>query len=296
MKQKADIGIIGGTGIQELPDLEVHAELEIETPFGPPSAPYVLGTLEGRRLAFLARHGVGHRLTPSEINYRANIYGFKALGVERLFSASAVGSMQEEVHPLDVVVPDQFFDATRLRPRTFFGDGVVVHVAFADPLCGPLRQVLLQAARDMEISHHDGGTYLCIEGPQFSTRAESLVFRQWGARVIGMTNLPEARLAREAEICYATMALVTDYDCWKVDEEAVTVDAVLDNLRRNAESVRRMLRSALVSDDLNVPRSCDCARALDTAVLTPRQAIPDSNRERLHLLLSRFLDTAQGDS
>ena len=290
MKQRAEIGIIGGTGIQGLPDLQVHEELVLETPFGPPSAPYILGTLEGRRLAFLARHGVGHTLTPTEINYRANIHGFKALGVERLFSASAVGSLQEEVHPLDVVVPDQFIDATRLRPRTFFGEGVVVHVGFADPLCSALRQVLLNAASDLEIPHHDGGTYVCIEGPQFSTRAESEVYRQWGARVIGMTNLPEARLAREAEICYATMALVTDYDCWKVDEEAVTVEAVMDNLRRNAASARRLLRAALLSDALAAPRSCDCARALDTAVLTPPQAIPDTVRQRLDLLLRRYLD------
>ncbi len=292
MKQRAELGIIGGTGIQGLPDLEVLDELEIETPFGRPSAPYVLGTLEGRQLAFLARHGVGHSLTPSEINFRANIYGFKALGVERLFSASAVGSLHEDVHPLDVVVPDQFLDTTRQRPRTFFGDGVVVHVAFAEPLCAPLRQVLLQAAKDLEIPHHDGGTYLCIEGPQFSTRAESMVYRQWGARVIGMTNLPEAKLAREAEICYATMALVTDYDCWKVEEEPVTVEQVLDNLRRNAESVRRLLRSALVSDVLTAPRNCGCARALDTAVLTARQDIPETARKRLDLLLRRYLDTS----
>lgn len=290
MKQRAAIGIIGGTGIQGLPDLQVHEELVLETPFGPPSAPYILGTLEGRRLAFLARHGVGHTLNPTEINYRANIHGFKALGVERLFSASAVGSLQEEVHPLDVVVPDQFIDATRLRPRTFFGEGVVVHVGFADPLCSALRQVLLNAASDLEIPHHDGGTYVCIEGPQFSTRAESEVYRQWGARVIGMTNLPEARLAREAEICYATMALVTDYDCWKVDEEAVTVEAVMDNLRRNAASARRLLRTALLSDALVAPRTCGCARALDTAVLTPPQAIPDTVRQRLDLLLRRYLD------
>jgi 5'-methylthioadenosine phosphorylase len=289
MKQRAEIGIIGGTGIQALPDLEMMDELEMETPFGRPSAAYVLGTLQGRRLAFLARHGAGHALTPSEINFRANIYGFKALGVERLFSASAVGSLQEEVRPLDLVVPDQFFDATRQRPRTFFGDGVVVHVAFSDPLCAQLRQVLLQAARDVEVPHHDGGTYLCIEGPQFSTRAESLVYRQWGARVIGMTNLPEAKLAREAEICYATMALVTDYDCWKVDEEPVTVKAVLENLRRNAESVQRLLRSALGSEVLGTPRDCGCSRALDTAVLTARQAIPESAQQRLDLLLRRYL-------
>jgi len=291
-KQRAELGIIGGTGIQELADLEVLDELEIDTPFGRPSAPYVLGTLEGRRLAFLARHGVGHTLTPSEINFRANIYGFKALGVERLFSASAVGSLHEAVRPLDVVVPDQFLDTTRQRPRTFFGDGVVVHVAFADPLCAPLRQVLLEAAKELNIRHHDGGTYLCIEGPQFSTRAESMLYRQWGARVIGMTNLPEAKLAREAEICYATLALVTDYDCWKVDEEPVTVEQVLDNLRRNAESAGRLLRSALLSDALSAPRDCGCARALDTAVLTARQAIPASARQRLDLLLRRYLGAA----
>jgi 5'-methylthioadenosine phosphorylase len=291
MTPRAGIGIIGGTGIQDLPDLEIVEEVELETPFGAPSGPYLVGRLEGRSLAFLARHGPGHRLSPSEINFRANLYGFKKLGVERIFSASAVGSLQEDVHPLDVVIPDQFFDATRQRSRSFFEEGVVVHVGFSDPLCPSLRGVLLKAAREESISHHDGGTYLCIEGPQFSTRAESMVYRSWGARVIGMTNLPEAKLAREAEICYATLALVTDYDCWKVDEEPVTVDQVLDHLRRNAASARRLLRAALVDAALDADDGCGCRNALDTAVLTARSAIPDPARRRLELLLRRYLET-----
>jgi 5'-methylthioadenosine phosphorylase len=280
-------GILGGTGIQEMAGLEVLERIEIETPFGPPSAPYVIGRLEGRRVAFLARHGEGHRLLPSELNFRANIYGFKALGAPRILSASAVGSMREQIRPLDVVVVDQFIDRTRHRADTFFGEGIVAHVAFADPVCPTLRRALAQAARAEAPRSHDGGTYLCMEGPQFSTRAESNLYRTWGVDVIGMTNLQEAKLAREAEICYATLALVTDYDCWKMEEEPVTVEAVLDHLRRNAETAQRVLRAAVRG--MPDHRDCACAQALSNAILTAREKIPPATRQRLALLLDRTL-------
>jgi len=280
-------GILGGTGIQAMAGLQVLERIELETPFGPPSAPYVIGLLEGRRVAFLARHGEGHRLLPSELNFRANIYGFKALGAPRILSASAVGSMREDIEPLDVVVIDQFIDRTRHRADTFFGEGVVAHVAFADPVCPALRRTLAQAAREEAPRSHDGGTYLCMEGPQFSTRAESNLYRSWGVDVIGMTNLQEAKLAREAEICYATLALVTDYDCWKVDEEPVTVEAVLDHLRRNADTAQRVLRGALRS--LPERRDCACPQALSNAILTAPECIPPATRQRLALLLDRAL-------
>jgi len=282
-----EVGIIGGTGIQEMPDLVDVERVEVHTPFGAPSAAYRVGTLEGRRVAFLNRHGEGHTLLPSDLNFRANIFGLKSLGVRRIFSASAVGSMKETIHPLDVVIPDQFFDRTRHRVDTFFGDGVAVHVGFADPLCPELRGALAGAARETEVRAHEGGTYLCMEGPQFSTRAESEVYRSWGVDVIGMTNLTEARLAREAEICYATLALVTDYDCWKVDDEPVTVEGVVENLRRNAETARRMVRKAL--ERMPSERSCPCGDALASAILTPRDRIPAATVERLRPLLDRYL-------
>ena len=284
----AKVGIIGGTGIQGLTGLEGGESIEVETPFGAPSARYVLGEVMGQKVAFLARHGEGHRLLPSEINYRANLYGFKSLGVEWILSASAVGSMREEIAPLDVVIPDQFFDRTRHRPDTFFGDGVVVHVSLADPLCPALRPLLRSAAEELGVRAHDGGTYLCMEGPQFSTRAESLTYRSWGADIIGMTNLQEAKLAREAEICYATLALVTDYDCWKVDQEPVDVETVIDALRRNAETARRILGVTLGNLPQKTP--CGCGDALRSAILTSRDHISAATRERLGFLLDRYLD------
>ncbi len=282
---QAEIGIIGGSGLYEFPGLEGARDLRLRTPFGVPSAPYRVGRLEGRTVAFLARHGLGHRLMPTEINFRANIHGFRQLGVTRVISASAVGSMKEGIEPLHLVVPDQMVDRTVSRTMTFFGGGVVAHVALADPFCAELRRVLGAAARAARVRVHEGGTYLCIEGPQFSTRAESQLYRSWDVDVIGMTNLPEARLAREAELCYATLALVTDYDCWHEVEEEVSVDAVLVNLKRNAEAAAATLRQAVRA--LPASRRCPCAAALATAIIT-RPPFPAAARRRLGLLLARY--------
>jgi len=281
------IGIIGGSGLYEMAGLTDVREERVETPFGLPSDAYVLGRLEGRPVAFLARHGRGHRLLPSELNFRANIYGFKSLGAEWILSASAVGSMREDVKPRDILIPDQFFDRTSARPSTFFGDGLVVHVAFADPTCRALGDLLERAAREEGAMVHRGGTYLCIEGPQFSTRAESRIYRTWGVDVIGMTNLQEAKLAREAEICYATMALVTDYDVWHETEEDVTVDAVIAVLLENAAMAKAILRRAVRA--IPAARTCPCSRALRDAIITARDRIPPATRERLKLLVGKYL-------
>jgi 5'-methylthioadenosine phosphorylase len=281
------IGIIGGSGLYEMAGLTDVREERVETPFGLPSDAYVLGRLEGRPVAFLARHGRGHRLLPSELNFRANIYGFKSLGAEWILSASAVGSMREDVKPRDILIPDQFFDRTKARSSTFFGDGLVVHVAFADPTCPALGELLYQAAREEGATVHRGGTYLCIEGPQFSTRAESRIYRTWGVDVIGMTNLQEAKLAREAEICYATMALVTDYDVWHETEEDVTVEAVIAVLLENAAMAKAILRRAVRA--IPAARTCPCSRALRDAIITARNRIPPATRERLKLLVGKYL-------
>ena len=281
------IGIIGGSGLYEMAGLTDVREERVETPFGPPSDAYVLGRLEGRPVAFLARHGRGHRLLPSELNFRANIYGFKSLGAEWILSASAVGSMREDVKPRDILIPDQFFDRTKARPSTFFGDGLVVHVAFADPTCTALGEILYRAARDEGATVHRGGTYLCIEGPQFSTRAESRIYRSWGVDVIGMTNLQEAKLAREAEICYATLALVTDYDVWHETEEDVTVGGVVAILLENAAIAKAILRRAVRV--LPTARTCPCPHALRDAIITARDRIPPATRERLRLLVGKYL-------
>jgi 5'-methylthioadenosine phosphorylase len=281
------IGIIGGSGLYEMAGLTDVLEERVETPFGLPSDAYVLGRLEGRPVAFLARHGRGHRLLPSELNFRANIYGFKSLGAEWILSASAVGSMREDVKPRDILIPDQFFDRTKARSSTFFGDGLVVHVAFADPTCPALGDLLYQAAREEGATVHRGGTYLCIEGPQFSTRAESRIYRTWGVDVIGMTNLQEAKLAREAEICYATMALVTDYDVWHETEEDVTVEAVIAVLLENAAMAKAILRRAVRA--IPAARTCPCSRALRDAIITARDRIPPATRERLKLLVGKYL-------
>src|SRR5258706_5013676 len=243
----AKIGIIGGSGLYQMPELTDIDEIEVQTPFGSPSDKFILGTLEGERVAFLPRDGVGHRFTPTEVPFRANIYGMKLLGVERILSASAVGSLQEKYAPLDMVIPDQFFDRTRARAResTFVGEGIVAHVAFAHPVCAQLGDTLEQACRGVEVKVHRGGTYLCMEGPAFSTVAESKVYRSWGMDVIGMTNLQEAKLAREAETCYATVALVTDYDCWHPDHDAVTVDQVIKVLNQNSENGQKLIRAAV---------------------------------------------------
>ena len=281
------IGIIGGSGLYDMAELTDREERTVETPFGPPSGPYVLATLRGRRVAFLARHGQGHRILPSELNFRANIYGFKVLGVEWILSASAVGSLREDYKPLDLVVPDQFFDRTRGRISTFFGEGVVGHVAFAHPFCTVLGPILFQAASRTGATVHRGGTYVCMEGPQFSTVAESNAYRASGFDIIGMTNLQEAKLAREAEICYTTLALVTDYDCWHPAHDSVTVDMIIANLGQNAKVAQQVIANAV--EQLPVARTCECARALATAIITHRDAIPAATRAKLTPIIGKYL-------
>jgi len=286
---QADIGIIGGSGLYSMPGLSDVREVKQQTPFGDPSDPYVLGTLEGRKVAFLARHGRGHRILPTELNFRANIYGFKQLGVERIVSVSAVGSLKDEHRPLDFVIPDQFFDRTRHRVDTFFGDGIVAHIAFADPICAELAHVVEAACKKSGVTGKRGGTYLCMEGPQFSTKAESNVYRSWGMDVIGMTNLQEAKLAREAEICYVTVAMVTDYDCWHPHHDSVTVDQVVAVLLKNADNAATVVRNTVGS--MPTKRNCKCAAALAHAILTDRDKIPAATREKLKLILDKYLET-----
>ncbi len=284
---KAEIGIIGGSGLYAMPGLSGVREERVETPFGEPSEVFALGELEGRRVAFLARHGKGHRILPSEINFRANIYAMKALGVERILSVSAVGSLKEEHKPTDFVIPDQFIDRTFARTATFFGEGVVAHVGFGDPVCATVAGAFAAACAEVGVVGKLGGTYVCMEGPQFSTRAESNLYRSWGADVIGMTNLQEAKLAREAEICYATMAMVTDYDCWREGHDDVTVEQVVAVLHQNAENAGKVVRAAVTA--MPRERACGCATALQYAILTDRSVIPQATRERLRLILGRYL-------
>jgi 5'-methylthioadenosine phosphorylase len=281
------IGVIGGSGLYEMEGLTAIERKKVETPFGAPSDEYVTGRLGDARMVFLPRHGRGHRIAPHEINFRANLYGMKSLGVEWIISISAVGSMQEHIRPGDMVIVDQFYDRTKTRASTFFGDGVVGHVAFADPICKNLAKVLGDASEKVGARTHRGGTYLCIEGPQFSTRAESRIYRQWGVEVIGMTNLTEAKLAREAEICYSTVALATDYDCWHEGEEDVTVDAVIATIKKNVENAKAIIREAAVR--IPAERKCGCPRAAENAIMTDRAAIPPAARERLQLLFGRYL-------
>jgi 5'-methylthioadenosine phosphorylase len=283
----AEIGIIGGSGLYDMAELTDRREHVVSTPFGEPSGPYVLATLRGKRVAFLARHGAGHRLMPSELNYRANIYGFKVLGVSHILSASAVGSLKEEYRPLDLVFPDQFLDRTFNRVGTFFGNGLVAHVGFAHPLCERLRGLAAEAAEATGARVHRGGTYVCMEGPQFSTLAESRLYRSWGMDIIGMTNLQEAKLAREAEICYATMALVTDYDCWHPDHDAVTVEMVIANLMENAKTAQRVIADTV--ERLGAERACGCKDALGTAIITRPDAVPASLRRDLAPIVGRYL-------
>ncbi len=285
--QKAEIGVIGGSGLYAMPGLENVREERVATPFGEPSDAFVLGELEGRTVAFLARHGRGHRLLPSELNFRANIYGMKALGVERILSASAVGSLKEEHKPTDFVMPDQFIDRTFARIGTFFGDGVVAHVGFGDPVCATVVDTFATACATVGVVGKRGGTYVCMEGPQFSTRAESNLYRSWGADVIGMTNLQEAKLAREAEICYATMAMVTDYDCWREGHDDVTVDEVVRVLHQNAANAAKVVGAAIAA--LPRERTCGCVDAMKYAILTDRDAIPAAAKERLGLLIGKYL-------
>lgn len=284
-----NIGIIGGSGLYQMPELSDIEEVKVDTPFGSPSDAFIIGTLENQRVAFLPRHGRGHRFTPTEVPYRANIYGMKLLGVERLLSASAVGSLQEQYAPLDMVIPDQFFDRTRARAResTFFGEGIVAHVGFAHPVCQELGDVLEQSCRAAEVKTHRGGTYVCMEGPAFSTKAESNVYRSWGMDVIGMTNLQEAKLAREAEICYATLALVTDYDCWHPGHDAVTVGTVIEYLNRNVRNAQIIMKEA-VKQLRNQPRACKCGSALQNAIFTGPDLWPEATTEKLDAIIKKY--------
>jgi 5'-methylthioadenosine phosphorylase len=281
------IGIIGGSGLYDMAELTDREEVHLKTPFGDPSSPYVVGTLRGRRVAFLSRHGAGHRLLPSELNFRANIYGFKTLGVERILSASAVGSLKEEYRPLDIVIPDQFLDRTRNRSSTFFGNGLAAHVAFAHPVCKTLRPIMADAVERIGARVHRGGTYVCMEGPQFSTLAESKLYRSWGMDVIGMTNLQEAKLAREAEICYVTMALVTDYDCWHPDHESVTVDIIVANLMQNAQTAQNAIADAV--GRLPAERNCECASALKFAIITRPETISAQVKKDLAPIIGKYV-------
>jgi 5'-methylthioadenosine phosphorylase len=285
--KKAEIGIIGGSGLYAMPGLTNVREERVTTPFGEPSDAFVLGDLEGRKVAFLARHGRGHRILPSEINFCANIFAMKLLGVEQILSVSAVGSLKEEHKPTDFVMPDQFIDRTFARKSTFFGEGIVAHVAFGDPVCATVSSAFQSGCATVGVVGKSGGTYVCMEGPQFSTRAESNLYRSWGADVIGMTNLQEAKLAREAEICYATMAMVTDYDCWREGHDDVTIDQIVAVLHQNADNATKVVRAAIAA----VPRerTCACADALKYAILTDRTMIPAEARERLAPLLDKYL-------
>jgi 5'-methylthioadenosine phosphorylase len=282
----AEIGIIGGSGLYSMPGFEAQEEANIQTPFGNPSDNYVLGTLAGRKVAFLARHGRGHRISPSELNFRANIYGMKSLGVERIISLSAVGSLKEEHRPLDFVIPDQFYDRTRGRVSTFFGEGIVAHISFADPICPQLAKLLAQACREAGVNATEGGTYLCMEGPAFSTKAESNVYRSWGMDVIGMTNLQEAKLAREAEICYVTVAMVTDYDCWHPEHDAVTVNDIIANLVKNAANACAVVGKAVAA--MPQSRTCKCGSALSHAIITDRAMAPETTRQKLGILIEKY--------
>ena len=287
MNKKAQIGIIGGSGLYAMPGLSNVREERISTPFGEPSDVFILGDLEGRNVAFLARHGRGHRILPSDLNFRANIFAMKMLGVERILSVSAVGSLKEEHQPTDFVIPDQFIDRTYARISTFFGEGIVAHVGFGDPVCATVSSVFQKACDTVGVVGKSGGTYVCMEGPQFSTRAESNLYRSWGADVIGMTNLQEAKLAREAEICYATLAMVTDYDCWRANHDDVTVDQVVAVIHQNADNASKVVRAAVAA--MPSDRSCPCAYALKYAILTDRKAIPAETRQKLAILLDKYL-------
>ncbi len=281
------IGMIGGSGLYSMPGLEQVSEVRVNTPFGEPSDAFVIGILEGKRVAFLARHARGHRLLPGEINYRANIYAMKLLGVERILSISAVGSLRESLHPLDFLIPDQFFDRTRGRVSTFFGEGMVAHVAFAHPTCKQLSEWLADACDRCHLTVHRGGTYVCMEGPQFSTLAESHVYRQMRFDIIGMTNLTEAKLAREAEICYSTVAMITDYDCWHPEHASVTASDIMSNLNKNAENVQKVVRAAVRA--LPDQRECKCASALKHALVTDPKIVPAATKQRLAAIIGKYI-------
>jgi 5'-methylthioadenosine phosphorylase len=287
VSESVRIGIIGGSGLYEMDGFRDRSEVAVETPFGPPSDNLVIGTLEGKRVAFLPRHARGHRLLPGELNFRANIFALKAQGVEWILSVSAVGSLKDAYAPLHMVIPDQFVDRTTQRVSSFFGRGLVAHVAFAHPFCPTLSHVMAEACSGAGVTFHVGGTYLCIEGPQFSTRAESELYRSWGMDIIGMTNLQEAKLAREAEICYSTLAMVTDYDCWHPQHDSVTAEYIISNLGKNAAAAQAVLRTALRG--LPIPRDCECAVALKTALVTPSHLVPDKVKKELAPVIGKYI-------
>ncbi len=286
--RRFEIGILGGTGLYEIEGISEIDEVRLQTPFGEPSDVYVVGSLEGKRVAFLARHGRGHRLLPSEINYRANIYGFRSLGVRRIIAVNSVGSLKEDIKPRDVVMADQFFDRTR-RKNTFFGQGIAAHVSFAHPVCHVLSSHLLASAKGRNFDCHFGGTYLCIEGPSFSSKAESEVYRTWGCDVIGMTAATEAKLCREAEICYATLNLVTDYDVWHEEEESVSVELILENLHWNVNKAKAILKRTISRIDSEKDDSCDCGDALKNAIVTHPDHVPEETFEKVRLLVAKYL-------
>lgn len=283
----AEIGIIGGSGLYHIDGMEQVEEVKVDTPFGDPSDAYVTGTLEGREVAFLPRHGKGHRITPSELNFRANIYGFKKLGVKWILSVSAVGSLREDIEPRHIVLPNQFFDRTKSRKDTFFGDGVVGHVSFADPVCKQLGDLIAEIAKEAGAIVHHGGTYVNMEGPAFSTRAESNFFRQCGFDIIGMTNMAEAKLAREAEICYVTMAMVTDYDVWHEEEDDVSVETIIAILNENAVLAKQIIKKAITK--IPTEQDCECAVALATAIITDRTKIPNETKQKLDLIIGKYM-------
>lgn len=291
--QQHKLGVIGGSGLYDMEGLENRQSHRLSTPFGEPSGEYLSGNLGACPVVFLARHGAGHRLLPSEINYRANIHGFRQLGVRYLLSVSAVGSLREDIHPGDIVLPDQFIDRTRGRQATFFGEGAVAHVQFGDPVCPSMLELLDRILQKLGISHHRGGTYVAMEGPAFSTRAESELYRSWGADIIGMTSIPEAKLAREAEICYTTMALCTDYDCWHEVEQEVSVEAVLKVIKSNIATAKQVITA--LAGQFPPQGSCGCQRALENTLLTNPECIPDQTKERLRLILGRFIGTDSGE-
>lgn len=287
---KKRIGIIGGSGLYDIEGVKDVHSVRVETPFGNPSDEYRIGVVEGREVVFLPRHGKGHRILPTELNYRANIYGFKKLGVEWIIAVSTVGSFKEQIRPLDIVIIDQFFDRTnQARKNTFFGNGIVGHISFAEPLCPILRDILYKVGLEVGANIHKGGTYLNMEGPAFSTKAESLIYKSWGIDVVGMTNMPEAKLAREAEICYATMAMVTDYDAWYEGDEVsiVTIDAVIKNLLKNADTAKEIIKKAIPR--IPEKRTCQCSTALKDAIITSREAIPEETKKRLDLIIGKYM-------
>jgi 5'-methylthioadenosine phosphorylase len=283
-----DLGILGGTGLYEIDGIKITEEIRLDTPFGKPSDAFIIGEFEGKKIAFLSRHGRGHRILPYELNYRANIYGFKMLGVKRIISVSAVGSLKEEFRPRDIVVPDQFFDRTH-RKSTFFGEGIAVHVSLDQPVCPEFAEFLYNAGKELGLSIHQGGTYICIEGPAFSTKAESKIYRQWGCDIIGMTGATEAKLCREAEICYATLSLVTDYDVWHESEEPVTAELIFENLGQNIKNAKNILKQAVRTLADHPLKECGCFRSLENCIVTPAALIPAEIKNNLKYIIGKYL-------